>query len=55
VAILKTCPCPKCHRPGHWLPSPSRDSQVDYYRCDTCVHVWNVPKDKCEPIHDVTV
>jgi hypothetical protein len=54
MPMLKTCPCPRCQRPGYWLSALSRNARVDYYRCDSCVHVWNVPKDKSAPIQDVT-
>jgi predicted nucleic acid-binding Zn ribbon protein len=38
-----------------WLPGPSKDAHVDYYRCDDCGHVWNVPKDNPDdPLCHVT-
>ena len=55
MSTVKTCPCPICERHGHWLESLSRDAYVDYYRCTACGHVWNVPKNECEPAQDVTV
>jgi transposase-like protein len=48
--------CPAC-RSKHvqWLPGPSEDAEVDYYRCADCGHVWNVPKDRPDdPPHHVT-
>ena len=43
---MSSRPCPNCR---HSLPRPldaaSRDSRVEYYRCDFCEHVFNVPKD----------
>ena len=51
----KTCPCPECQNPGLWLSDLSRNAYVDYYRCFTCAHVWTVPKEQCEPVHDVTL
>ena len=51
----KTCPCPHCQGLSVWLEDLSLDAYVDYYRCFTCAYVWNVPKDKCEPITEVTV
>ena len=38
------CPCPVCERSARWLDAASQDAHVDYYRCDGCGHVWNVPK-----------
>jgi len=36
--------CPNCDHPTpRWLGGPSQDASVDYYRCDVCGHVWNVP------------
>jgi hypothetical protein len=28
-----------------WLEELSKSAYVIYYRCETCAHVWNVPKD----------
>ena len=38
--------CPQCFRatPKH-LEASSKDACVNYYRCEGCGHVWNVPKD----------
>jgi hypothetical protein len=37
--------CPDCYAPGHFhLDSISRTARVDYYRCNKCGHVWQVPK-----------
>jgi hypothetical protein len=55
VPEAKSCPCPQCQADGVWLESLSRDAHVDYYRCALCAHIWNVPKDNCEPTQDVTV
>ena len=39
-------PCPNCQRVASCLlDSASHDARVDYYRCSSCGHVWNVPKD----------
>ena len=36
--------CPFCHEPGRLLESVSRDSHVEYFRCDPCWHVWSHSK-----------
>ena len=36
------------------LEELSQANWVDYYRCDRCQHVWTVPREECEPVHDVT-
>ena len=38
-------PCPECMHPTpRQLENVSADAQVWYYRCDSCGHVWNIPK-----------
>lgn len=38
-------PCPNCSGDrGRWLEGSSKDAYVDYFRCDACGHVWNIPK-----------
>jgi DNA-directed RNA polymerase subunit RPC12/RpoP len=37
--------CASCGSPGRLVEGPSQDSQVDYYRCDYCGHVWAIRKD----------
>ena len=32
--------CPICNQPGRQLEGITRDSHVDYFRCDPCWHVW---------------
>jgi len=52
---MPVLPCPKCGRVGRRLDEASRDAYVNYYRCDTCGHVWNVSKDNPDaPSQDVT-
>ena len=54
---MDTYSCPHCdERMGRWLEETSRDTYVNYYRCDACGHVWNVSKDDpyAQPV-DVTV
>jgi hypothetical protein len=34
--------CPKCHGPAFHLAGVSRETEVDYYRCDPCGNIWNV-------------
>ena len=36
--------CPKCHRVGRHLIASSENSVVDYYRCDSCGHVWTLDR-----------
>ena len=36
--------CPICNQPGRQLEGVSRDSHVDYFRCDPCWHVWSHSK-----------
>ena len=33
--------CPVCRKPGRLLPDASKESVVDYYRCDECKQVWS--------------
>lgn len=49
-------PCPVCQQPEpRVLEDVSRIALVIYYRCGTCGHVWNVPKDMPDaPIKHVT-
>jgi uncharacterized Zn finger protein len=50
-------PCPECKRPlGSLLPHVSQTAHVVYFRCESCGHVWNVPKwgNPGEP-QDVTI
>lgn len=40
-------PCPICGtQTVRWLEASSAQAYVNYYRCEHCGHVWNVPKDK---------
>lgn len=46
--------CPKCRQPApRWLPETSKDATVNYYRCDECAHVWNIPKNDPDAIPKV--
>jgi Pyruvate/2-oxoacid:ferredoxin oxidoreductase delta subunit len=49
-------PCPRCHRlTARWLEESSKHAYVNYYRCDGCGMVWNVPKENPDaPIKQVT-
>jgi hypothetical protein len=40
--------CPKCHRKGRFLALASAGTQVEYYRCDHCAHVWSYDVDNPE-------
>ena len=44
IPVVRSCPL--CARPGRPLTSVSKDSVVDYYRCDECHHVWHHRKDE---------
>lgn len=44
-------PCPECGHSGRFLPEPSIDSYVNYYRCDDCAHVWCYDKRKPDGAH----
>ena len=46
-------PCPACKNPApRFLEAASEDALVDYYRCDECSCVFNVPKGRpaAEPV-----
>jgi hypothetical protein len=46
----KACPCPECKKPGDRIEALSRlFSELDYYECRGCSHVWTVPKNNCHP------
>jgi Zn ribbon nucleic-acid-binding protein len=43
--MQQQCPCPNCKRvDGAHLPEASKYAHVEYFRCNTCGHVWQVPK-----------
>jgi hypothetical protein len=38
--------CPSCGGIFvRWLGELSKGAYVNYYRCESCAHVWDVPKD----------
>ena len=48
-------PC-QCQTSPRLLEGASAESRMNFYRCDTCGHVWTIPKnDPDGPIHIVTV
>jgi hypothetical protein len=50
-AVTPRDTCPACHSKAvHPVPA---HSESDYYRCDVCEHVWNVPKGRERPVHTV--
>jgi hypothetical protein len=57
VVAMPIRPCPKCHSTTpRFLEDTSKEAFVWYYRCQSCGHVWIVPKDNPDgPIRDVTV
>jgi hypothetical protein len=47
--------CPLCVSPiVHFMPVASKIADVDYFMCGDCLHIWNVPKHRDEPIQFVT-
>ena len=52
MLTAKTSLCPQCNAVGLLVPVAE---DVNYYRCHSCAQVWTVPKDKPEPINDVTL
>jgi len=47
--------CPVCGREGRFLEASSQQSDVDYFRCDGCGHVWSLNrKNPKSPPRDVT-
>jgi hypothetical protein len=42
---MPALPCPQCGKPTPRLDIISPTAHSDYYRCDACSLVWNVPKD----------
>ena len=49
--------CPHCQAPRvRHLEASSRDAEVDYFRCEQCGRVWNVPKNApMAPPRSVTI
>lgn len=48
--------CPMCRAQGRLLEHTSKDAFVEYYRCDTCGHIWHHAKgDPLAPPKDVTI
>jgi len=43
-ALVPATLCPKCRRTGRHLAASSSDAVVDYYRCESCGHVWSIDK-----------
>ena len=54
---MPTLPCPTCHHPTpRTVDAPTTIALVNYYRCDLCGAVWNVPKsDPYGPVQIVAV
>lgn len=48
--------CPRCHNTfgPRLLESSSKVSEVLYYRCHECSHVWAVDKADPKNVHHVT-
>lgn len=52
---MPTYPCPNCgNRAPRWLEAPSEIAVANYYRCDSCKHVFTVAKDGSGKMHHVT-
>ena len=32
--------CPHCNETGRFLDQASRNATVNYYRCESCGHIW---------------
>jgi Zn ribbon nucleic-acid-binding protein len=47
--------CPHCQIPSPKLMDMSRECSVDYYRCESCSHVWTVDRVTGQFIQHVTV
>jgi len=49
-------PCPNCGAETKRLLdfTSLASTEVNYYRCDTCGHVWTTKKDDSEPLRHVT-
>ena len=48
-------PCPACDDPSpHLLVELSKDSAVDYYRCQHCRHVWTTSKETGQLVRHIT-
>ena len=47
--------CPKCLRRGRHLTASSQQAVVDYFRCDSCGHVWAVDKLTDAKARDITI
>lgn len=46
--------CPTCQNPTHRiLDTADLDARMDYYRCERCGTVWNIPKGATGPIQIV--
>jgi hypothetical protein len=43
-------PCPKCRSEDTWcLEAISEQSDRDFIRCITCLHIWTIARDPVEP------
>jgi hypothetical protein len=38
--------CPYCAKPAIFLEDVSRTANVDYFRCDSCWHIWSIEKSR---------
>jgi hypothetical protein len=51
---MPVLPCPQCQHPTpRHLEGASQDAWVNYYRCEYCSYVWNVPKPGYDRTKDV--
>lgn len=46
--------CPKCAKVGRQLGWSNENAYVEYYRCDSCRHVWSIDR-KTGASHDVAI
>ena len=51
---MRTLPCPSCSRPANLVNGVNTDRFDDFYRCETCGHVWTTAKDETTTLLHVT-
>jgi len=47
--------CPNCQTQGRLLDHVSKDTVVEYYRCETCSHIWTHDKVNHTITRNVTI
>ena len=51
---MPTLPCPNCQTSTSRAMEMSEHMYVNYYRCETCKHIWTTDKETHTLIHHVT-